>query len=583
MLGAGFLDLLKVIISRKNDANDIRPIDESACYNDDGTMDVELYHDYLEREENEYHARRNTILSMLLWDKISSKRRKRARALQRQKPDRPLKRSRIKQQKFFTDPSTGIVRAVTPRVSLWWILYIQDPQPDNSQWSKTFRKRFRLPYESFRQLLSMIDDEKETPDDCFYRWREDGVSNRKVSPMELLVLGSLRYLGRGWTFDDLEESTFIDKEVHRVFFHKFVEFGAKKLYPKFVTMPSTIEELRDCEAEYRSAGFPGCIGSTDATHIPLEKVSFGLRQAHLGYKMSVTTRTYNLTVNHRRKILHSTTGHPGRWNDKTLVRFDGFMQQLRIGEFNSTMSFVLSNEHGRDVTIKGAYVIVDNGYLTWSTTVPPLKDSMNRGEIRFSQWLESLRKDVECTFGILKGRWRVLKTGIRMHNTEVADNIWLTCCALHNMLLDVDGLSTGWNNGVPSDWELDSGDFDESDLPDSIRRLIDPTGGVVGVCSYDATSIGRDYQGSSNRVDIDDDEDNDSQIADDDDDNQIVVDTEQFTATDGIAVNHLSLSMFRSLLINHFNDSFQKNKVVWPTRLTKQPRHVPTTPITNTY
>ena len=194
MLGAKFLDLLKVIISRKNDANDVRPIDESACYNDDGTMDVELYNDYLERDEDEYRARRNTILSMLLFDKISSKRRKRARALERrEKPDPPSKQSRIKQQKFFTDPLTGGVRAVTPRVSLWWILYIQDPQPDNSQWSKTFRKRFRLPYESFRQLLSMIDDEKETPDDCFYRWREGGVSNRKVSPIEeLLVLGSLR-------------------------------------------------------------------------------------------------------------------------------------------------------------------------------------------------------------------------------------------------------------------------------------------------------------------------------------------------------------------------------------------------------
>ncbi len=56
------------------------------------------------------------------------------------------------------------------------------------------------------------------------------------------------------------------------------------------------------------------------------------------------------------------------------------------------------------------------------------------------------------------------------------------------MLLDVDGLSTGWNNGIPSDWELDSSDFEESDLPNSIRRLIDPTGGVE-VCLYDATSM----------------------------------------------------------------------------------------------
>jgi hypothetical protein len=27
---------------------------------------------------------------------------------------------------------------------------------------------------------------------------------------------------------------------------------------------------------------------------------------------------------------------------------------------------------------------------------------------------------------VLKGQLKVLKTGIRMHNTEVADNIWLT-------------------------------------------------------------------------------------------------------------------------------------------------------------
>ena len=137
------------------------------------------------------------------------------------------------------------------------------------------------------------------------------------------------------------------------------------------------------------------------------------------------------------------------------------------------------------------------------------------------------------------------------------------------MLLDVDGLSTGWNNGVLSDWELDSGDFEESDLPDSIRQLIDPTGGV-GVCLYDATSTGHDYQGAANRDDIENDN------------NQIVVTIEQVTASDGIAVNQLSLSMFRSLLINNFNDSFHKNQVVWPSRLAKQPQHVPTTPITHT-
>ena len=52
---------------------------------------------------------------------------------------------------------------------------------------------------------------------ALHNWCGFKSNNEKVSPVELLVLGSLRYLGCGWTFDDCEESTAIDKEVHRRF------------------------------------------------------------------------------------------------------------------------------------------------------------------------------------------------------------------------------------------------------------------------------------------------------------------------------------------------------------------------------
>jgi hypothetical protein len=112
-------------------------------------------------------------------------------------------------------------------------------------------------------------------------------------------------------------------------------------------MPPSTADLRNCESEYAVAGFPGCIGSTDATHIPLDhKVTASFRQAHLGYKMGsdATTRTYNLTVNHRRQILHTTTGHPGRWDNKTLVRFDSSMADLRDGAFDEMMEFTLKRK-----------------------------------------------------------------------------------------------------------------------------------------------------------------------------------------------------------------------------------------------
>jgi hypothetical protein len=192
-------------------------------------------------------------------------------------------------------------------------------------------------------ILDMISSEKS--EGLFDRWthaeRENNKKNKKVSPIELLLLGSLRYLGRGWTFNDMRDVTYISRDVHRKFFHQFVTFGATVLYTMYVSVPQTVEELQDCENEYSIAGFPGCIGSTNATHIPLEKVCVSLRQAHLGFKSKSTMRTYNLTCNHRRKILHTTSGHPGRWNHKTLVRFDTFMSNLRDGTFNDKMEFEL--------------------------------------------------------------------------------------------------------------------------------------------------------------------------------------------------------------------------------------------------
>ena len=379
------------------------------------------------------------------------------------------KRRKMKKQ-WYEDPNTGKMRRVTHKLSSWWLDYVENPEPDDSDWNKLFRQRFRLPYLSYLELLVMVSG--DGCDGMFDRWRTeaDGCigrnpKNKKIAPLELLLLGSLRYLGRGWTFCDIQESTKVCREVHRLFFHAFTTFGAQVLYPQFVHMPHTAADFRSCESEYAMAGFPGCIGSTDATHVPLDKVTASFRQVHIGFKggSEATTRTYNLTCNHRRQILHTTTGHPGRWNDKTLVRFDPFMAELRDGAFDELIDFRLkrrkdgSDSDEEEVTIKGAYVIVDNGYLRWPTTIPPIKNSCNHSEHRFSQWLESLRKDVECTFGILKGRWRILKTGIRCHNTEVSDNIWMTCCALHNLLLDVDGLSHKWEDDIASSYENDDG------------------------------------------------------------------------------------------------------------------------------
>jgi DDE superfamily endonuclease len=199
---------------------------------------------------------------------------------------------------------------------------------------------------------------------------------RKTSPLELLLHGALRYLGRGFTFDDIEEDTFISADKHCCFFHSFTKCGADFLYNTYVWMPDSVSEVTECNETHRIAGLPLCIGSSDATHVPLKKVCYSFCHAYLGFKSKATTR-YNIVVNHKRRSLSSSSGHPGRWNDKTIVKFDLFLERLQNGEYDDMLQFELLNNESSSGNegFKGAYVIADNGYLDWSTTVPRIKNS----------------------------------------------------------------------------------------------------------------------------------------------------------------------------------------------------------------
>jgi hypothetical protein len=108
-----------------------------------------------------------------------------------------------------------------------------------------------------------------------------------------------------------------------------------------------------------------------------------------------------------------------------MVRLDQFISGIRDGLLLQDNDFELLDYDrlGNVISVKykGVYVIVDNGYLQWSCTVPPFTVTSDMDEIRWSKWLESMRKDVECTFGILKGRWRILKSGIRIEGVDAVD------------------------------------------------------------------------------------------------------------------------------------------------------------------
>jgi DDE superfamily endonuclease len=445
-----------------------------------------------------------------------------------------------------------------PEQTYWYLVYVKNPMVEDAKWQKKFRRRFRMPYSEFPGMLDRMRDSG-----MFKRWYGTDAVKKPASPIELLLLGALRYLGRGLTFDDLEEYTAINEETHRQFFHIFIKFGAEYLYPRFVYYPKTAMEYSTHREEFNDGGLHGAGFSTDATNVLLWRLSHNLKQSHIGFKNSHPAWTYNLTCNHRRRIIHTTKGHPSRWNDKTLAWLDEFLMSVREGRILQDVRFKLFSWKNdvvegpiKYMRYRGAWGVCDNGYHRWSCTQAPGKNDILLTEKRLSQWIESFQKDVEYVFGILKGWFRILKTGIRLDGAEAADNIWLTCCALHNLLLEVDGLDKKWEEGVPSDWEGELGDNDPSEMerhaPLAIQRLRNPE--RFGSREHENESAeprplvetGRISEGE------DDASDNSDGIGDHCD-------------SDGaIYINSLSYTDFRARLVVHFDILWRRHRIVWP-------------------
>ena len=161
--------------------------------------------------------------------------------------------------------------------------------------------------------------------------------------------------------------------------------------------------------------------------------------------------------------------------------------------------------------------------------------------------IESMRKDVECTFGILKGRWRILKSGVRLHGSETVDAIWMTCCALHNMLLEEDGLDKPWDGQtVPtSEWEGNLGAFEDGDLPAPFLRLLRP----AQARAYDTSSTGVPFAYGDDA---------------EEEDVALIADVDAETGEEVRVVRKLSMRYFRSKLVEHFDIKWRQGKIVWP-------------------
>ncbi len=262
------------------------------------------------------------------------------------------------------------LRLINPTETLWYQLYVHGPaaglvRDESSAHGKTFRRRFRVPWTIFdmarreaikynwfpshnpgatditgrpcvpmvltfssllayascahgtrcffRIFIVMIMFPRSRPPLCYMFFLQPGA--HMYNYQALLLLGCFRMLGRAVVYDEVAEAIGSSERVVSKFFKDFVRRWSRTKYDEWVCAPRTAAEFWKNEAAYRVAGFPGCGWSTDCVHLAWDCCPHCQRNAHVG-KEGFPSLVFQVTFNHKRKILATTSGLPGAVNDK---------------------------------------------------------------------------------------------------------------------------------------------------------------------------------------------------------------------------------------------------------------------------
>ena len=144
-----------------------------------------------------------------------------------------------------------------------------------------------------------------------------------------------------------------------------------------------------------------------------------------------------------------------------------------------------------------------------------------------------------------------MKSSIWIQGIYAVDNIWVACCALHNWLLEIDGLNAELSEvSMPvSDWEGDLCDCNFEGLNVRIPWLLVRLSQRLEPQMLDLSDMGPGINMCEQRMQPDPENDTDP------------------VGGNGVkSVNRMSLNVFWNKLVNHFKILFTRNEIKWPAR-----------------
>ncbi|KAI5706924.1 hypothetical protein M8J75_012631 [Diaphorina citri] len=196
--------------------------------------------------------------------------------------------------------------------------------------------------------------------------------------------------------------------------------------------PVTTDILRENEARFaRRWKFPNCVGCIDGKHVRIKKPA-NSGSEFFNYKQHFSL-ILQAIADENCRFTSIEVGANGKASDGGVFQVSDIYRRIEGGVMPPDKPLPGS-------TFAVPHVLLgDQGYPLKPYLLRPYnRQNASPDEETFNKKLSSVRRVVECAFGILVAKWRVLKTEIQC-TPENVETMVKCMCILHNIIIDKDG------------------------------------------------------------------------------------------------------------------------------------------------
>lgn len=185
---------------------------------------------------------------------------------------------------------------------------------------------------------------------------------------------------------------------------------------------------------YSIWNFPNCLGSIDGKHIRVQCPQ-NSGSMYFNYKKFFSIVLQAVADAHY-KFIAVDVGGFGKQSDAGTLQASDLYSVLTKGKLEIPEPSYLPNTN-----VKAPYVFVgDEAYPLLPFLLKPYGGrNLTIEDTTFNQRLSRCRKTVECAFGMLYSKWRLLSKCVET-KVDLIDNIVKCICVLHNTIIDKEGV-----------------------------------------------------------------------------------------------------------------------------------------------